>query len=270
MKILCPVDFSETSVHALDYGLELFKNTPDLEVSLIHCFNLASRSGMFLKMDDLLREKAEEDIATLKEKMGEKYPQVQFTHDIYKGDPKYIVPAYERKRDFDFIIIGTTGMSELKDIMIGSLTETLFEKCITPIIAVPKDIDVAVPTNILVALDDNDIENDQLFKPLRFILDQTHAKLHLCHVKDGDEEKSLEYDPTVDVQLHGLEYDYNLLDLEGTLADTIGNHARAINAELITFIHHHRTWWQRLFSQSQTKEELYHLSSPLLILNGDE
>ena len=64
----------------------------------------------------------------------------------------------------------------------------------------------------------------------RFLIEQTHANLHLCHVNDDDNERSLEYDPTVDVLLSGLEYDYELLEPTGSLADTIGNHARSINA----------------------------------------
>ena len=267
MKILCPVDFSDSSVNAVDYALNLFQGQ-ELEVNLVHCFNLASRSAMFLKMDEILHSRAEEDLETFIGKLSGKYPGVNFSTAIYKGDPKYIIPAYESKRDFDFIVIGTTGMSEVKDLLVGSLTETLFEKSNTPVIAVPKATVAVLPKKLLLALDNKPIDSHKVLDPIKLLVENAHAQLHVCHVEDasGDDD----FDPMKYKELDDFPYEYRLLkESDDGLSKTISQYAADINADILALVHRHRTWWQRLFTKSLSKEELYHLDTVLLVLNGD-
>jgi nucleotide-binding universal stress UspA family protein len=266
MKILCPIDFSETSVNAVHYASSLFGLDENTEIELIYCIDVASRASMFIKIDDLLRSRAEEDFDVLLEKARKKFPKITYKSKIISDDPKYYIPAYAEKNKVNFVVIGTTGMTQLKDITVGSLTEALFEKCSAPVLAVPnKEVHIDLQ-RVVLALDDSDVCNDQLLDPLKKILKLDDAMIHICHVKtEGDDE--MEYDPNVNVMLSDFEYDYTLLEAEVSVAQAIHDFSEKVDADILVLIHNRRNWWEKLFKVSLTKEELYKINTPLLVIN---
>lgn len=268
MKILCPIDFSESSVYALEYALRLFKGQNDIKVTLAHCFNVASRSSMFVKMDELLRESAEKDMAKLLDTFEGKYDNVDFDVQIFGGDPKHLLPDYAKVKKYDFVVIGSKGMSEVKDLLIGSLTEAMFENSYTPTIAVPYKEAALLPQKILLALDHKPVENDNALDPLKYLLTMTNAQLHLCHVET--ENQGFTHDPMIELELGDIAYEYKKLpaDEKRTVTKIVSDHLDDIDANMMVFIHRHRSWWRRLLSTSTSKEELFELDKPLLILQG--
>lgn len=265
MKILCPIDFSDACVNAAEYAASLFGESGHGSIELLHCINIASRSNMFVKIDELLKTKAEEDIKVLKEELSEKFPDVTFTTKVINIDPKSYIPEYAEKNNFNFVVTGTTGMTQLKDITIGSLTEALFENSVVPVLAIPGNVHYRDFEHVVMALDAEAVENDNLLDPLKSIMEIDDALIHLCHVKDNT--TNIEYDPSIDVMLSDFEFDYTVLDKDKDgIGKTIHDFADNKNADVIVFIHHPRSWWQRLFRRSHTKSELYNLTTPLLIL----
>ena len=266
MKILCPIDFSETSVNAVHYASSLFGLSGDAEIELINCINVSSRASMFVKIDDILREKAEEDMDILLEKARNKFPKVTYKSKIVIDDPKYFLPAYAERQKVNFVVIGTTGMTQLKDITVGSLTEALFEKCSAPVLAVPNEEAHIDLQRVVLAVDEKEVCDDQLLDPLKSILKLDDAMIHICHVKTAD-KAGREYDPGVDVMLSDFEYDYTVLEPQGSVAETIHNFSVKVNADILVLIHNRRNWWEKLFKVSLTKEELFKISMPMLVIN---
>lgn len=266
MKVLCPIDFSDASVNAVEYAASLFGLDGQGEIEVIHCINVASRASMFVKIDDLLKDKAEEDLKTLMERLTQQYSRIQFSTKVLNIDPKYYLPQYAEKNGFDFVVTGTKGMTQLKDITIGSLTEALFEKSSIPVLAVPETAKHHDLQSIVMALDADKVDKDDLLDPLKGILTLDDAKVHLCHVR-SEEMVNIEYDPSIDVMLNGFDFDYTALKKEGSdVGKTIHDFADNVNADILVFIHHPRSWWERLFQRSHTKNELYNMNIPLLVL----
>ena len=265
MKILCPIDFSDASVNAAEYAAALFSRGGNTEIELIHCINVASRASMFVKIDDLLHTKAEEDIKLLVDKLTEQYTAISFSTKVVNIDPKHHLPKYAEREKFDFVVTGTTGMTQLKDITIGSLTEALFENSVIPVLAVPNGLTYRDMESVVVALDANAVDRDDLLEPLKYILTIDEAMIHMCHVA-GD-NPDIEYDPSIDVMLSDFQSDYTVLEKgKDSLGKTLHDFVDNKNSDLLVFIHHQRTWWERLFKSSYTKSELYNISTPLLIL----
>lgn len=269
MKILCPIDFSQNSVHALRYALHIFENAEDVEVTLIHCFNLASRSAMFMKMDAILRENAIKDINGLIKKMSHKYEKIKFDYKIYKGDPKSIIPAIVGKNEFDYIVIGTKGMSQLKELVMGSLTKTLIENCEAPILAIPETIEVRKPKNMLMALDSK-VSNisDVNMKALENVVRESDSDLYVCHVRE-DDKKDSEVHYAVSGELSHLSYQFNTIDMKKDLAETLEEEMKSKEADILVLMHRQRTWWEKLFTQSFTASELFNLDHALLVLSTE-
>ena len=158
-------------------------------------------------------------------------------------------------------------MTQLKDITIGSLTEALFDHCDVPILAIPDRLHHHDLQSVVLALDAEQVERDDLLDPLKEILKLDDAKIHMCHVREKGEE-TLEYDPSIDVMLSDFDFDYTplTLDDDDSIGEAIHDFADEKNAELMVFIHHPRTWWEKLFKRSHTKNELYNIDAPLLVL----
>ncbi|NNE26183.1 MAG: hypothetical protein HKN09_05020 [Saprospiraceae bacterium] len=94
-----------------------------------------------------------------------------------------------------------------------------------------------------------------------------NAHLYMVHVKTfGD--SIFEYDPAMDIYLDGINYSYKALENESTVAVTLSNYCDYLGADALCMIHRQKTWFQRLFAKSITKEELFEINLPLLILNA--
>ena len=60
-NILVPVDFSPTSVHALEYALDLFASYP-IKVTVLHAYKSYSGAFHVKSMDRVLGEEAEKQM----------------------------------------------------------------------------------------------------------------------------------------------------------------------------------------------------------------
>ena len=80
------------------------------------------------------------------------------------------------------------------------------------------------------------------------------------------EDQKLAYDSDLDQYLSGVDYDYYSKFTTGTVNKAINQVCRHVNADMLCMIHRDRSWILDLFHRSQIKEELFHISMPILIL----
>ena len=65
MKLLCPTDFSVSSVNAIKWAVAYLNSTGGGEIHITHCIDYKSRSDIFVKLDEYLKKKAEKDLEVL-------------------------------------------------------------------------------------------------------------------------------------------------------------------------------------------------------------
>ncbi len=139
-KILCPVDFSDSSDHALRYA-RAFSEAYGSELHLLHVIEVPylpsySTYGvpeMYFPMEDIQKECNE----TL-DKLFEKYGGENYNIDgsVIVGTAFLEIVKKAKEGEFDLIVLGTHGRGGLKHLLIGSVAEKVVRKAPCPVLTV--------------------------------------------------------------------------------------------------------------------------------------
>lgn len=138
-KILCPVDFSDYSSHALRYAVALarqhdadlfvYHSIPDLTQAISYV------EGNYIQtVSDLLTTRAD---AKLTEYVSERVPEsVRTTCTIGEGNPPEAILATCRRESIDLVVMGTHGYSSEDRFFLGSVTHKVLHKATIPVMVV--------------------------------------------------------------------------------------------------------------------------------------
>lgn len=139
-KILLPFDGSAYSMNATKYALELAKRY-GAHVTIIHCFDEWDASVSEIP-DSLLEEiranKKEEAETLLKKAKGIFENQgVEFTTEAVAGSPGYVLSSRSKSKEYDLIIMGSHGHSDIAGLFLGSVTHKVLNTIYCPVLIVP-------------------------------------------------------------------------------------------------------------------------------------
>jgi len=139
-RILIPIDFSDYSLHALQYGIELAKKfTASLD--LLHVvkepvpttFSMVMNEDSIDQMYQKAMKKSEEELVKIGNSMevDVKYK----THVISGPIAKRIVESADRN-DIGLIIMGSHGLTGIMRFLLGSNTEKVLRQVDSPVLTV--------------------------------------------------------------------------------------------------------------------------------------
>ncbi len=140
-NILCPIDFSEYSFHALNYAKTLsqqFKST----LHLLHILPTLPFSQVPYHYHDDILDLEEKALLTAKEELlkvlKEKVPsELNSKWDVIKDDAPFSgIIEYSKNNNIDLIVMATHGYSGFKHAIFGSTTERVIRQSPCPILTV--------------------------------------------------------------------------------------------------------------------------------------
>ncbi len=134
-RLLVPVDFSRSSIQALQMAVALCKAwSPALEVTLVHVYDLPSIMAYRIrKTQEELHAILEEDrLAALNDFLRQYVPALQgnctclaLSNDQHSVAEVILDAA--RRQEADLIIMGAKGHSKVELLLMGSVTESLLQ-----------------------------------------------------------------------------------------------------------------------------------------------
>ena len=136
-KILCPVDFSDTSMNAANNAIN-FSMEIKAEITFIHIIdiqamqNIGDLSGGGINDINLLIEEEKPVLSKLKEECDKKGIKVKtvLTH----GEPVSVILETIKEGGHDLIIMGTHGKTGLRRLVLGSIAENVVRKSDIPVL----------------------------------------------------------------------------------------------------------------------------------------
>lgn len=263
MKILVPIDFSECSINAYQYALDLALETR-ADVTIFHASHQLSTvsNNMMIRVDDIVMEEAERGIEQLK--LNSIHLPVRISHTISVGLANDEIKKITSEKDYDLIVMGTTGSSGLEDKLIGTITSNLIRMVNKPILVVPEKAKYNPNNPILVSVDIDD--NKEInFSPLKNILTKNN-KLNIFYVSDKRankiEEKDINY---LEQHLNDYPHDYKFKhndDVIKSINDELNTH----EYNLVVTFNKKYSFFEGLFHKSISKNLALHSKTPLLII----
>ena len=137
-KILCPVDFSETSRHAFDYAV-LFARQASAELIVLHVVEDAPLFTAYggipdLNFKDEIEKSARKELAALV--AGKEAGGLRIRTDLAHGPTYRTILKYAEEQHADLIVMGTHGRSGLDYAFFGSVAERVIRRAPCPVLIV--------------------------------------------------------------------------------------------------------------------------------------
>ena len=140
-KILCPVDFSPNSDHAVKYALA-FATAHDAELLLVHVMELPPYPAMDYPVapqfaageEDRIRKASTGQLEALTDQLREQHGRINWR--LAKGYPFPEIVRLAREEEVDLIVIGTHGRTGLAHVLLGSVAEKVVRKAPCPVLTV--------------------------------------------------------------------------------------------------------------------------------------
>jgi nucleotide-binding universal stress UspA family protein len=141
-RILCPVDFSECSDHALRYAQDLaeafgaeLKLLHVVEVPFLPSYSMAGVPDLSMPIEQL-EEGAREHLEKVLERTRQQVEGIEVSGEVRPGTAFVEIIDTAREMDADLIVMGTHGRSGLKQLLIGSVAEKVVRKAPCPVLTV--------------------------------------------------------------------------------------------------------------------------------------
>ena len=289
-KVLIPVDFSNYSLKACEFGFN-FAHNIGAEVVLLHVY-FTPIYATSLPYGDVFNyqladeenvknilQKVHTDLKSLSDKVKEKvatgeFPNVKYTCVLREGIPEEEVLRYAKEYRPRIIVMGTRGKNQ-KDIdLIGSVTAEVIERSRVPVLAIPentpfKEFSEVKRIAFITNFDQRDlIAFDSLIsslKPFKFAISLIHLS---DDVKDTWNE----------IKLGGIkEYfqkQYPLLDISydvvknDDLLNSLDGYIKSNHIDIIALTSYKRNIFSRLFNPGIARKMIFHSDTPLLVIYG--
>ena len=139
-KILCPVDFSISSYHAVEYAIA-FSQRYEAELQLVYVMEVAAAALSLSEVDvtdpgllEELRKDAQDKLDQLTSDTRKRHEPV--SRQMLYGKPFVEIISAAKDWQADLIVMGTHGRTGLEHVLIGSVAEKVVRKAPCPVLTV--------------------------------------------------------------------------------------------------------------------------------------
>lgn len=268
-KILVPTDFSEHAQKALDFAVFIAQRS-GASLTLLHAYHIPYRTSESMmassKIYEALKEDSEKNLADLQAKIKKAHPQVEVDTVSHRGDVKNFIT--NKAGAFDLIVMGTKGSSDFENVVFGSTTAAVLNNAPCPVLAVPAQARVSQINRLAYAsnYESHDIEVIEKLREFTLIFG---AEIHIVHFVEpefDDFEELIRYRGFEIVIKEKIAYPH--LYVHKVAADDfnkgLSNFATKEQIDLLVMLTHKRSFLEKLFLPSLTKEIV--MQSPIPVL----
>lgn len=269
-RILVPIDFSEQANCAAKVAAKIAKQV-GAEIFLLHMLELPEGVIDAMSGGDnstpaslLFMKKVHERFDELKAQdffKGLNVIESVHFHKTFDG-----VIAESKKQNIDLVVMGSSGATGLKEILVGSNTEKVVRHSEVPVLVIKKGSANFEINDIVFA---SDFANDSKVK-FQSIIDFAaifKAKLHLLYINTASNFSSTK---KISNTINSFVTDFNIPDFETYIYNDVSiekgilNYANDINADLIAINTHGRSGLSQLLNASIGQELANHAIRPVI------
>lgn len=258
-KILVPIDFSSRSEYAAKLAAKIGKKT-SCQIYLLHLVELptgiidmGAGSNFSIPESMMYIRKVKENILDYKERFFT--PDCDVKYAIRFQNPHEGIEQFAKKIEADLIVMGSQGVSDFEEMIIGSNTEKTVRTSDIPVIVVKTDNEKFKLKNLVFASNYKEENKEAFEKFLNFAI-QFKSTIHFLKVNTigkfestaTSRQKILDFVAGYDLPKHTVNV-YN----DTSVVKGILNFSEDIDADLIALCTHGRSGLSHLFNGSITK-----------------
>lgn len=272
-KILCPVDFSECSLNAVEYAARLGEKYNAVLI-LFHVLNKED----YLKLSPLdtdrryQRDFVEEKLkniqrAVMEESLMNGLGGCEMV--VQEGNIVGCTLEFAKEVKADLILSGTEGMNDLRANIIGSKASQMVEQSDRDIIIVPRKVFFKRPRKFVFASDY--MEEDKL--AIQKVVEMAgffDSEIDLVHISSGQKaiDKSLHLTMVDEIRpfVRYEKINYVLKSYRDELALGLENYLQVAKGDMLVTLSKKKTFFDQIFSKNLSKKMSYFLNKPLWVI----
>jgi nucleotide-binding universal stress UspA family protein len=274
--ILVLTDFSKRAEHAAEFALEIAKRTKS-EVLLYNAVLIPNvvpaETGMqpYYENYATLEKESLKKLETLAQKLRIFHATETFTPVInYRSETGSIgakIQTFIKEREIGMIVMGDKSKEGIIDRFIfGSDTFDVIDKSTRPVILIPEEVELLPVQKIAFA---TDLASPD-YKALHFLAEFAaifDAEIVLIHVSSSGKQEQEVVIPGVETVKNQINYsNIRWQEIEGdNISKALAEFVQMEHMDMLTMIHRHRPFFERIFHASKTKEVLSYHKIPLMV-----
>jgi nucleotide-binding universal stress UspA family protein len=257
--VIVPVDFSDTSLNAARYAVQLLTGHYGVEMILYHVYEKDSHAAEVKNsLDDLKKELMNIGIVKIN-------PLAEKGNNFVAELEKLV-----RHREADLIIMGITGRSPIGQALMGSNTFKIVEEKVCPVLIIPANATYKEVKNVLLTCDFKDVKQTIPSVPIKKILKTFLPNLFIINV-DSEHYVALTEGYQAEKQtLQDMfaEFHPQFFFLGWYEVDeAINQFAKDKNIDFIITVPKERNLFEKMFTSSRTRKLAYHSDIPVLAVH---
>jgi nucleotide-binding universal stress UspA family protein len=237
-KILIPVDFSATSLKALDYAVMLAKLT-NAEITLLHVIeNIGVTTDMVFAAipkseayDNKLIKISDNNLAEYADKMKRKGVTNVKTISVIGRTHREVIRLSKKLR-VGMIVMGTHGVSGFREFVVGSNTHRVVSDAQCPVLSVQRKNSAAAFQNIVLPFNEALNSREKVIPAVRIAL-LTGATIHVLGIGTDDANTVLPQAKQTQEIIEGYGVKCTMKVFSGPYTKGVLEHSAKVNADLI-------------------------------------
>ncbi|GGF48449.1 universal stress protein [Echinicola rosea] len=270
-KILCPTDFSECSLNALEYAAKLGEKYK-AELIVFHVPNMEDYKKLFKqpKSDELdfVRQKMENLVAEVLLESKDKGLR-SCVPVLKEGETVETIITYAKTNKIDLIVMGTEGINDIKTNFIGTKSSNVIGRAENDVLIVPRKVFFKPPRKFVYASDY--LEEDKL--AVQKVVEMAHfydSEIDIVHV--GTRVKAIDkalHQTMVEEIKPFIRYEKTSYVLK-TFRDEVGlgleNYLLTAKGDILVTLSKKKSWFDQLFTKNISKKMSYFINKPLWVI----
>ena len=271
--ILCPTDFSECSLNAIEYAAKLGEkfqarlilfHVPDKE-DYLKLFSRKQEGESFLlfsntKLENLVREVEKESV-----------PKGLSACEalIREGDVVEAILEFAEEENVDLIVMGTEGVNDFKKNYVGTRSSRVIERSDRDVFIVPRKVFFKPPRKLVFATDY--VEEDKL--ALQKVVELAafyDAEIDIVHVATRLRAIDKALHQTMVSELKPFvryeKVNYLLKSYRDEPGLGLESYLITAKGDVLITLSKKKTWFDQIFTQNLSKKMSYFINKPLLVI----
>ncbi|MDQ6473052.1 universal stress protein [Flavobacterium sp. LHD-80] len=276
-KILFPTDFSEAATNAFVHALE-FAKIVNAELILLHTFEIPVYDSQFFPENyasiyssiELAKfEMFKDEIPKLRTIAAErKLEDIVIKHRLMDGDLIFNLKNAVEEDQIDFVIMGTTGVSDWTKFFTGSNTNSVISEVKVPVLCVP--VDAKYKKVKIIGFTTRYREKDKkVLQRILKIAKKTDAKVKSLYVKTSNSDVSEMTIKEWEQEFAHENVEFLVLPSD-EVKETILDFILYKDIDILTTITHKRSFFESIFESSFSKKITKEVSVPVLVMHEKE
>ena len=268
-KILIPVDFTDVSINAIRYSLNLFAED---QIYLMHVKTglVQTNDPMILRMntthEDFWKDALKDFVG---KELGEELSSKISGYVVQYGNIVEEITSYAKDKDFDVICMGTKDKYSLFEKWFGTISLGIIKMSQTSVYAIPKYARYHGFGRILVGLDKNHIQTTS-FEHLIDWNEEYKAFIKFLNIKKKSSEDFTQEKEDLIERLfkeRDPDFSFELMSIrDNNIAQALMGYAYNSECDLITILPDSQKFVDALFFQSVSKDLILDSKIPVLFL----